>query len=195
MKINKNLVLAKNGVYIANGLQTFMLRVLLDRLNPNTYTIAIPFSDIRKSFEKYVRGTSINRIMEQCRKANFVYEGKRYPYISKVEEKADRTYVIKCPKNTVNLLLSEPTIEYSINEIAPLKASKTAVLLYEYLATGERFMGYEKFSDMFNLKNQTAFDKKRAMFRSIEKLNQIESYKDLSVRFETDGVYFDEGGS
>ena len=47
MKINKNLVLAKNGFYIANGLQTFMLRVLLDRLNPNTYTIAIPFSDIR----------------------------------------------------------------------------------------------------------------------------------------------------
>ena len=56
-------------------------------------------------------------------------------------------------------------------------------------------MGYEKFSDMFNLKNQTAFDKKRAMFRSIEKLNQMESYKDLSVRFETDGVYFDEGRS
>ena len=183
MKINKNLVLQENGFCPATGSQTYLIRILfekLDKINHNN-ELNISFREIRELFGTDIRQKFINNILDNILVSTFTYDGKQYKYIeSYINYFEKRCYTIIFPADTVELWFKD-TIEYDFSFLKKLKSNKSSIILYEYFKTGEKILSFSKFSDIFNKDSYNFFDKKRELVKSIKNIN---SKSDIEVEIE-----------
>lgn len=183
MKINRNLVLNENKFFPSTGSQTYLIRILferLDRLNENN-ELHITFKEIREAFGTDIRQKFINDILDNILTSTFVYEGKEYKYIENYTNYfKDRCYTIVFPSETIALWLQN-AIEYDFNVLKDIKSNKSSIILYEYFKTGADTLSFDKIYDIFNKDGYDFFDKKRELFKSI---NNINAKTDIKVTVE-----------
>jgi hypothetical protein len=173
MKINKNLVKAENKFFPATSSQTYLIRILFERLNKvnDNNELEIAFKEIRELFGTDIRQKFVNDILDEILASTFVYEGKEYKYIDNyVNHFDDRCYTITFPADTVALWLKN-TISYDFNVLKDLKSNKFSIVLYEYFKTGATEMSLNKFYDFFNKDGYVFFDKKREFLKSVSNIN------------------------
>lgn len=187
MKINRNLVKAENKFFPATSSQTYLIRILferLDNLNENN-ELHITFKEIRELFGTDIRQKFINDILDNILVSTFAYEGKEYKYIERyVNHFDDRCYTITFPSDTVELWLRD-AISYDFNVLKDLKSNKSSIILYELLKTGVDTLSMEKFYDIFNKDGYDFYDKKRELKKSIDNIN---AKSDVKVKIDFDNT-------